>query len=314
MKSWIPVFCIILSLLSWSVLFSQTNETPIIQDCKTCPQLVEVPAGSVLIGSSENEIGRRKGERPSTTATIDEPFLMSKYEITLGQFRQFMEETQYKQKDAVWQGEVLKGCNYYDGKRYGYIAQHSWENPGYPQREDAPVVCVSWSDADAYCTWLSDKTGRKYRVPSAVEFEYATKAGKDTPWFWGTAPEDACEYANLGDRTFAHHYPVRPSFPCDDGYVYTAAVGTFKSNNFGLHDMIGNAWEWTNDCYHEDLAHSPTDGSAWLEEDEGDCTFRTPKGGSWISGVSWGRAAVRSRDGADYRSFMLGFRVVAEKK
>ena len=300
-------------LISFSIVtvVSQDAEFTLIQDCVGCPELVEVPAGSVLIGSSENEIGRRKGERIKVTATIDQAFLMSQHEVTLGQFREFMEETNYKQIDAIWQEEVLVGCNYYDGKRYGYIANHSWKNPGYPQREDAPVVCVSWSDADAYCKWLSMKTGRNYRVPSAVEFEYATKAGSDAPWFWGTEPADACEYANIGDRTFAHKYPIRPSFPCDDGFVYTAAVGTFKPNAFGLYDMIGNAWEWTDDCYHPDLTNAPTDGSAWYEEDGGECIYRTPKGGSWISGIEWGRSAVRSRDGADYRSFMLGFRVVA---
>lgn len=306
------VLSLFIALLFANDLESQESEIRIVQDCNGCPELVKIPAGSVLIGSSENEIGRRKGERLSTTATIENPFLMSKHEVTLGQFREFMQATHYKQIDAVWQGEVLQGCNFYDGKGYGYIAQHSWENPGYPQREDAPVVCVSWSDADAYCNWLSEKTGRNYRVPSAVEFEYAAKAGSDTPWFWGTEPSEACQYANVGDRTFAHRYPVRPTFPCDDGYVYTAPVGRFEANAYGLHDMIGNAWEWTNDCYHADLTNAPTDGSSWLAEDGGECIYRTPKGGSWISGIEWGRSAVRSRDGADYRSFMLGFRVVAE--
>ena len=107
-------------------------------------------------------------------------------------------------------------------------------------------------------------------------------------------------------------YPERDRFPCNDRYVYTAPVGRFKANGFGLHDMIGNAWEWTNDCWHDDLANAPLDGSAWLAADGGDCAARTPKGGSWISGPGWGRAAVRSRDGADYRSFMLGFRVAAD--
>ena len=293
---------------------SQESEIQVIKDCEICPELLRIPAGSVFIGSDQNEIGRKKGERHRSEATIEYDFLMSSKEVTLSQFRSFVKATEHQQQEAIWQGEVLLGCNYFDGKRYGYVAQHNWQNPGYPQREDAPVVCVSWSDAVAYAEWLSRKTGRKYRVPSTVEFEYASKAGSDAPWFWGTDPELACEYANIGDRTLGKVYPKRPTFSCDDGFVYTAAVGSFKPNDFGLYDMIGNAWEWTNDCYHEDLTEAPLDGSSWEEEEGGQCEYRTPKGGSWISGIGWGRSAVRSRDGAHYRSFMLGFRVAAEIK
>lgn len=274
--------------------------------------MVVVPAGSVQNGSCEEEIDRKPGERLRVKATIEKPFALAKTEVTLGQFRAFMEETNYQSVVGTFQGKPLVGCNFFDGKSYGYIAAHSWENPGYPQREDAPVVCVSWSDAKAYAEWLSNKTGRKYRIPSTVEFEYASRGGRDTPWFWGTNSEEACQYANIGDRSFSRQFPNRPSFPCDDGYVYTAAVARFEPNPFGLYDMIGNAWEWTNDCFHTDLSRSPVDGSSWEAAGGGDCNFRTPKGGSWISGIGWSRAAVRSRDGAHYKSFMLGFRLAAE--
>ncbi len=159
---------------------------------------------------------------------------------------------------------------------------------------------------------MSEETGRSYRVPSTVEFEYALRAGAATPWFWGSDPDQACEYANVADQAFGRAYPERPRFACNDKYVYTAPVARFRPNPFGLHDMIGNAWEWTNDCWHDDLTTAPVDGASWLEEDGGDCSARTPKGGGWISGPGWARAAVRSKDGQDYRSFMLGFRVAAE--
>lgn len=282
------------------------------QDCAECPEMQIIAAGSVFIGSYEEEIGRKRAERPRIEARIEEPFAMAKTEVTLAQFRQFMEESNYASIVPKRDGMPLIGCNYYDGKSYGYIAGHNWENPGYPQREDAPVVCVSWSDAQAYAEWLSEKTERKYRIPSSVEFEYASRAGSSSPWFWGNDPDKACEYANIGDRSFANQYPSRPAFSCDDGYVYTASVAQFKPNSFGLYDMVGNAWEWTNDCFHMDLAGAPLDGSSWEEAEEGDCEFRTPKGGSWISGIAWSRAAVRSRDHANYKSFMLGFRVAAE--
>ncbi len=298
-------------LLFPSMKMVQDGNRETFSDCASCPEMIEIPAGSVYIGSYEDEIGRKKGERRRIKATILKPFAMATAEVTLGQFRVFMEETKYKSNIPVYKGQPLVGCNYFDGKGYGYIKEHNWKNPGYPQREDAPVVCVSWSDAKAYCDWLSKKTGRTYRIPSAVEFEYASRAGSSAPWFWGTNPEHACDYANIGDSAFKDKYPSRPSFPCTDGYVYTAPVKKFKPNAFGLYDMVGNAWEWTNDCFSNDLTNAPVDGTSYEGTDE-ECVFRTPKGGSWISGMAWGRAAVRSRDGADYKSFMLGFRVVAE--
>ncbi len=299
----------LLMLVVWLFGFNDVKEEGF-TDCEGCPEMVIVPAGEVLIGSDQDEIGRKKGERNRIKAVIKAPFAMATTEVTLGQFRVFMEETRYKSKIPTYKGEPLVGCNYFDGKGYGYIAGHNWQNPGYPQREDAPVVCVSWSDAAAYVAWLSEKTGRTYRIPSAVEFEYASRAGSSAPWFWGTDPAKACDYANIGDRTFVERYPKRPAFPCNDGYVYTAPVKQFKSNAFGLYDMVGNAWEWTNDCFISDLGQTPADGSSQLGSEK-ECGFRTPKGGSWISGISWSRAAVRSKDGADYKSFMLGFRVAA---
>ena len=281
-------------------------------DCEECPEMVVIPSGSVYIGSYKEEIGRKKGERDRVKATIEKPFAMAKNEVTLAQYRTFMEATKYKSHQAFYKGEPLVGCNYFDGKSYGYVAEHNWKNPGYPQRDTDPVVCVSWTDADAYAQWLSKKTGRTYRVPSAVEFEYASRAGSSAPWYWGTNPEEACEYANIGDTAFADKFPTRASFPCTDGYVFTTRVGRFKPNKFGLYDMVGNAWEWTSDCFQNDLTNAPIDGSAWMDNEHNACDARTPKGGSWISGVSWSRAAVRSRDGADYKSFMLGFRVAAE--
>ena len=299
-------------LLSFTVICGQNDAVDLFQDCEQCPKMVVIPSGSIYVGSYPEEIGRRANERDRTMATIENEYAMGQTEVTLKQYRAFVTATNHKSIQAEYKGQTLIGCNYFDGKSYGYIAHHNWKNPGYPQREDAPVVCVSWSDAKAYVDWLTEITGRTYRIPSTIEFEYASRAGSNTPWFWGTDLTAACDFANIGDRTFGARYPSRPTFPCDDGYVYTASVAKFKPNDFGLYDMVGNAWEWTNDCFHQDLTQGPLDGSSWEADDDGDCTFRTPKGGSWISGVSWSRAAVRSRDGAHYKSFMLGFRVAAE--
>lgn len=280
-------------------------------DCEDCPEMVVIPAGSVTIGSAANAAFRRDGERPLQEAVIDQPFALAITEVTVSQYRVFVEESRHDPVTLVRDGKTYLGCNYFDGRGYGFVAQHNWQNPGYPQRDDEPVVCVSWSDAAGYARWLSEKTGRLYRVPSTVEFEYAYRAGTDTPWFWGTNPDQACEFGNIADQTFARTYPERPTFGCNDGYTYTTRVKRFEPNPFGVYDIFGNAWEWTNDCWHEDLSASPVDGTTWLSEDGGNCDIRVPKGGSWLSGPSWGHAAVHSYDPAHYRSFMLGFRVAA---
>lgn len=310
MRSKKAIFCFVL-LVGFAAFINAQSKPEEFKDCKECPDMVVIPAGEVYIGSYKEEIGRKKRERDRVLAKIDKSFAMAKTEVTLAQYRIFMEETKYKSKLGYYKGEPLVGCNYFDGKSYGYVAEHNWKNPGYPQRETDPVVCVSWSDAEAYAKWLTKKTGRTYRVPSAVEFEYASRAGSSTPWYWGTDPAEACDYANIGDRAFAAKFPTRASFPCEDGYIFTTKVGRFKPNNFGLYDMVGNAWEWTNDCFHNDLTNTPADGSSLTDNTDDACAWRTPKGGGWISGVAWSRAAVRSRDGADYKSFMLGFRVAA---
>ena len=280
-------------------------------DCANCPAMIIVPAGTQHIGSAAHAAYRRSGERPEQKVVISSNFALGKFEVTVGQFRAFIESSGHSPQPTLVNGRELKGCNYYDGATYGYVASHSWQSPGYAQREEDPVVCVSWSDAAAYAQWLSDQTGRSYRLPSSTEFEYALRAGARSPWFWGNNPDNACEYANVGDRSFRNRFPERPQFDCQDRFVFTAPVGRFKPNQFGLHDMLGNVWEWTQDCWHDDLTTAPLDGSAWLEESGGDCQSRVPKGGSWISGPGWARAAARSKDGIHYRSFMLGFRVAA---
>lgn len=271
-----------------------------------------VPAGTIVLGSHVDEAYRTDYERPKQKASIAKPFAMATHEVTLGEFRTFMMDSAYEQVPMRVDGVVQPGCNYFDGKRYGFIYTHSWQNSGYAQHEDTPVVCVSWSDATAYAVWLTEKTGRAYRVPSSVEFEYALRAGENGPWPWGNNPDKACEYANIADRTFAHRFPERANFDCNDGYLYVSRVGQFQPNALGLYDMIGNAWEWTDDCFHKDMTDAPLDGSPWLDDGGADCAARTPKGGSWLSGPGWARAATRSADGMHYRSFMLGFRVAAE--
>lgn len=312
MRYEVTLFGFLVTILGCSSALAAPAPGETFQDCEDCPEMVVIPSGNVMIGSYETEAYRRKGERGKQKAKIKKPFAMGKTEVTLRQYRQFVTETGHEGAAMVFRGQTYEGCNYFDGKGYGFVKNHNWDNPGFPQREEEPVLCVSWSDATAFAEWVSEKTGRTYRVPSTVEFEYAMRAGTETPWVWGTDPASACEYANIADETLALKHPKRASFNCSDGYLYATSVGKFKPNTFGLYDMLGNAWEWTNDCWHDDLKKAPTDGSSWQEEDGGDCTARTPKGGGWISGPAWSRASVRSKDGEHYRSFMLGFRLAAD--
>ena len=289
-----------------------TKELKTFKDCDICPEMVVLPAGEVELGAYPHEAYRRSFDRQRSKAKIAKPFAMAKTETTLAMFRQFMAETNLEQPPMVYQGKTFEGCNYFDGKTYGFVTNHNWDNPGYPQREDEPVVCVSWTDATAFAAWVSQKAGRTYRIPSSVEFEYAFRAGAATPWSWGNDPSKACEHGNIADRTFGDAYPARSTFGCDDGFTFPAAVAVYKANAFGLHDMLGNVWEWTNDCWHVDLSNAPVDGSSYLKEDDGDCSVRVPKGGGWTSSPAWARAAARSPDGHQYRSFMLGFRLAAD--
>jgi formylglycine-generating enzyme required for sulfatase activity len=293
--------------------FSQTEAaTPTWRDCDDCPAMVEIPSGSVTVGSGPDAFDRRATERPRVEAEIARPFAIAESEITRAQYAAFVRATGYEPPSVDRAGKQLpQGCNFWNGA-FGFVADHSWRNPGFEQSDYEPVLCVSFEDAEAYAAWLSKKTGRTYRIPSSVEFEYAARAGSDAAWSWGNASEEACKHANIGDRTLKRRWPERQEFNCDDGFAHTAPVKRFGPNKFGLYDMLGNAWEWTADCWLENLTNTRVDGRALNRDDSADCAFRTPMGGSWISGPGWARAASRSKDPSGYRSFMLGFRVAAD--
>jgi formylglycine-generating enzyme required for sulfatase activity len=290
------------SLLPVLALLSPIAGAESWRDCPTCPELVLVPPGEVTIGSSADTVDRSPGEGPRRRVRLAQPLAVGKFEVTRVQWQEFVTATGYQTED---------GCQFYDG-HFGYVLEHNWRTPGFPQRPDHPVVCVSVPDAERYTAWLSERTGRHYRLPSSVEFEYFNRAGSDAPWFWGTASTEACTWANVGDNGAKAAYPKQQVHNCSDDYLHTAPVGSFKPNAFGLHDTVGNVFEWTTDCWHADFDGAPADGSPWMEAQHGDCAFRTPRGGSWVSGPNWTRAAAQSKDPLNYRSFLLGFRVVAD--
>ncbi len=268
------------------------------RDCPACPEMVVIPAGTFRMGSPDDEKGRDSDEGPVHSVRIAEPFALAAREVTVGEFRAFVEATGYRTE-----AEKGKGCATWDGAKWAYDAKRSWRAPGFVQGEDHPVVCVSWNDARAYLQWLSQEAKRTYRLPSEAEWEYAARAGSTTARYWGEGPDGACDFANVADRALNAHSPK--IHQCDDKFVYTAPVGSFKANAFGLEDMLGNVWEWTQDCWNDAYRGAPSDGSAWTG---GDCGRRVVRGGSWDDEPDVVRSADRSRVGSGGRSDDAGFR------
>ena len=210
-------------------------------------------------------------ESPQHQITIESPFAVGVYEVTF----------------AEWDACVnAGGC-------FGYSP------PGYVRQGDRhPVVRVSWDEAWAYTAWLSQETGETYRLLSEAEWEYMARAGTQTEWYWGDDASNQCYYANGNDH----------DLECSDGYRFTAPVGSFRANAFGLYDVLGNVSEWTEDCWNwwGDYSLAPADGSA---DRLGDCSRRVSRGGSWIFGQGSLRSAGRGSGSAGSRLHFDGFRV-----
>jgi len=205
-------------------------------------------------------------------------------------------------------GRDMQGCDTYDGE-WKHRPMNSWENPGFVQTGTHPVTCASWQDAEAYAAWLSTKTGHRYRLPSASEWEYAARAGGEAVQPWSPNGSGVCAHANVADESAAHRYPGWVAFACNDGYVYTAPVGSFKTNSFGLNDMLGNVFQWTQDCWHADYIGAPIDGSA---RTDGNCSEHELRGGSWFTTPAYVRADYRNHFAADYRATSVGIRLARD--
>lgn len=274
------------------------------QDCPDCPQMVVVPAGSFIMGWSDNDpwIGFHRA------VIISRPFAVGRYEVTRGEFAAFVRETGYARRG--------QNCWYFtsDERRAANDdASKSWRNPGFAQDDSHPVVCVSWHDAKAYASWLAKKTAHHYRLLTEAEWEYAARAGTRSARPSGSDPDAACEHANVRDRTFERSvhpakgkaWPPHTLHNCDDGAAYTAKVGSYRANPFGLHDMIGNAEEWVEDCFSEwELGNS--DGSAYTRDP---CPRRVARGASWFGTPRYARLADRTGLDAGHRAGVFGFRV-----
>ena len=252
----------------------------VFKDCRDCPEMVVLPAGTFTMGTPDDEVGREPDEGPMHEVTFDKPFAMSRYQITAGEWNQYMKETGITLPD----GDTRPGRACTNGK------------PSYPQGPRQPAVCMNFAEVSAYVAWLSMKTGQHYHIVSEAQREYAARGGSTAAFPFPFDP--GTEYSIA---THANTYGPT------DGYSYSSPVGSYPANAFGLYDMHGNVYEWIADCYHPDYVGAPTDGSAWTEPD---CdTLR-------IRGNDWGEAPVFSRSGnrndidPQTRGDWIGFRVV----
>lgn len=251
------------------------------KDCSDCPEMVVVPAGKFMMGSPADEPGHLPDQAPLHAVTFAKPFAIGRYEVTFDEW------------DAC---VATKACE--------AVSDEGWG------RGRRPVLYVNFEMAQGYTRWLTQKTGKTYRLPSEAEWEYAARANTTTPWFWGSDPTKACEYGNVGDESVKAEHPEWPLHACNDGHAKTSPVGSFKPNAFGLHDTVGNVWEWVEDCYNESYEGAPLDGSAWLS---GDCVRRVDRGGAWYNKPEAVRSALRyAGDDPKRQNNTLGFRVVRE--
>jgi len=264
-------------------------------------KFVQVPGGCFDMGQTpaeKEQLMREEGEDDYKKYFADElprhrvcvdGFRMGQYEVTVGQFRQFVDATGY-QTDAERNAGGVDGCYVFKDNQWGYQKGYSWQQVGFSQEEDYPVACVSWNDAQKFIGWLNGKAGRTFRLPTEAEWEYAARGGSQTIRYWGDAVDStACRYANAGDQG---HW-TGAVFPCNDSYKFAAPVGKFKANDFDLYDMLGNVWEWCQDWYGEDYYRTSSGNNPQGPSSGGS---RVDRGGGW--GRRPGGVRAADRDGS----------------
>lgn len=244
------------------------------RDCPDCPEMVVVPSGSFMMGSTGNEPDPFSGEGPLHRVTIVRPFAIGKFAVTF----------------AEWDACVTDGgCGGYTPSNEGWGSA------------DRPVINVSWKDAQGYAAWLSRKTGRRYRLLSEAEYEYAARAGTGTLFWWGDSISTA--QANYhGEFTYA-------GGPKGVYRHKTLPVKSFEPNPWGLYQVHGNVATWTTDCWVDNYNNAPVDGSA---RTTGNCKFRVLRGGSWYDYPQSLRVAVRLIMEPRLRKNYVGFRLATE--
>jgi formylglycine-generating enzyme required for sulfatase activity len=300
---------------------AQARDVPVQTTNSIGMKMVLIPAGEFMMGSRETEKDLVKAfavydasiyppyfhnEFPYHRVRITKPFYLGSHEVTVGQFRKFVEDAGYKTDAEKGTGHKgVYGFNPYN-KRNEYNATYSWRKAVFEQSDEHPVVNVSWNDATEFCKWLSRKEAKTYRLPTEAEWEYACRAGTTTRYFHGDDPEGLAALANVADATATAKFPdwkwtIRNS----DGYVFTAPVGRFRSNAFGLFDMHGNVLEWCCNRHASDYyKKSPLDDPIGPESG----ALHVLRGGSWYYGPGYARSACRRAFAPETRYNYTGFR------
>jgi formylglycine-generating enzyme required for sulfatase activity len=249
---------------------------------------------------------------------ISRAFFLGQHEVTVGQFRRFIEASGYvPESEADGTGGYGYNAAYDPDKSErgdafeGRDPKYSWRNPGFPQGDQHPVLNVTWNDAVALGKWLSRQEGVTYRLPTEAEWEYACRAGSRTRYHNGNTPGGLQKIANTFDSDAAQNWPdwKQHATPGHDGYAFTAPVGSFSANAFGLYDMSGNAWEWVADWYDENYYRkSPKADPAGPAA--GNNKLR--RGGSWHTWPIYTRCSYRNWNSRDTRYTLVGIRLLRE--
>ena len=295
-------------------------------------QFVRIPAGSFWMGNAETPEALARAypqleakrftllgdEGPVHWVHISKAFELGRHEVTVGQFRRFVQASGY-QPESERDGTGGYGYNpAYDpattprGDAFeGRDPRYSWRNPGFAQGDDHPVVNVTWNDARALAEWLTRTEGRRYRLPTEAEWEYACRAGTRSRYPHGDDPQGLLRYANVFDQASAQHWPQwqAQALKGNDGYAFTAPVGRFAPNAFGLHDMLGNAWEWVADWHADDTY---AQGPVTDPQGPADGDVRVRRGGSWHTWAFYARCGYRNWNSPQTRYTLVGMRLLRE--
>jgi len=262
--------------------------------------MIVIPPGTFLMGSDQS---KHPNQKPAHKVTIAYSFAVSRFEVTRSQYFEFVEETGRSHSGSCW--GPLQGQS---GPRFKRRYDITPKDPGFAQDDEHPIVCVNWIDADAYAKWLSEKTGRTYRLLSEAEWEYVARGGNGPRnYWWGdNVSRSNLNYLGTGGA---------------DSWEFTAPVGKFPSNPFGVFDMHGNVNEWVADCAHFTYEGAPTDGSPWLDTKW--CSFkgrvvasgqimRIRRGGSWRSRRGRATSAENFERRGEARGAGTGIRIARE--
>ncbi len=274
----------------------------VFRDCDECPQMVAVAGGELLMGAPEEGIasGLFPPEQGPQRLVDIAPFAVAQREVTRAEFSTFLDASDHQRPT---------GCRTWEDGTSAIREDRSFDDPGFPQEEDHPAVCISWHDARAFADWLARKTGEPYRLLTEAEWEFVARAGADTRFSFGADPDEVCAFDNVADATARSRWDGWETALCSDGRVFTGPVGSYDANPFGVFDIYGNVREWVQDCWHQTFAGAPVTGEAWTTPG---CDLRVVRGGSWDSKPSIISSSHRGRLPADHRDFLYGFRVARD--